>query len=312
MKNRLLKLFITGIGLLVVTSQANAALVSYWSFDDATANDLVGSNNGTLKNGAAFSTDTPNGSANALDLTNGKDYVLLPSTDFGIGATSSFTISAWAKYTSSERGVITIMQDLTSGGGDRSGVTFGMGGDTNLFVGIIASSGGDDAVNGGATFRDIVVDQAVPTGEWVHIAAVLGNDALTTYLNGVPAASYAVNPAGSTMQADGTLVTGGAGLDFNDANGSFTGFGASGNAPAVGDSPGDFTRLFYEGLLDDVAIWDSALSSAEIEALAAGGAVPGGVPAVPTVSEWGLIIMALLILTAGTVVICRKRRTVSG
>jgi len=37
----------------------------------------------------------------------------------------------------------------------------------------------------------------------------------------------------------------------------------------------------------------------------------GGVPAVPTVSEWGLIIMALLILTAGTVVICRKRRTVS-
>ena len=66
------------------------------------------------------------------------------------------------------------------------------------------------------------------------------------------------------MQADGTVVTGGTGLDFDDANGSFTGFGASGNAPAVADSPGDFTRLFYEGLLDDVANWDSALSPDEI------------------------------------------------
>ena len=274
MKLTSLKTFLVGMGSLALMSHGNAALVSYWSFDGANANDLVGSNNGTLKNGAGFSTDTPNGSANSLDLTNGKDYVLLPSTDFGIGASSSFTISAWAKYTSSERGAITIKQDLTGGGGDRSGITFGMGADNKTFVGIIASSGANDAANGGATFRDVVADQTVPTGEWVHIAAVLGNDALTTYLNGVPAVSYAVSPAGSTMQPDGTSVTGGAGFDFNDANGSFTGFGASGNAPAVADSPGDFTRLLYEGLLDDVAIWDHALSAGEIGQIAAGGAIP--------------------------------------
>ncbi len=34
----------------------------------------------------------------------------------------------------------------------------------------------------------------------------------------------------------------------------------------------------------------------------------GGSDAVPTVSEWGLIIMALLSLTAGTIVFARRRR----
>ena len=31
-------------------------------------------------------------------------------------------------------------------------------------------------------------------------------------------------------------------------------------------------------------------------------------PAVPTVSEWGLIVMTLLLLTAGTIVFSRRRR----
>ena len=142
MKHSFLKQLLIGIGSLALASQAHASLIAYWTFDDATANDSIGSNHGTLQNGAAFSSDTPNGSAHSLDLTNGKDYVNLPSTDFGIGATDSFTISTWAKYTSSERGAITIKGDLTSGGGDRSGITFGIGGDNNMFIGIIASSGG--------------------------------------------------------------------------------------------------------------------------------------------------------------------------
>jgi len=32
-------------------------------------------------------------------------------------------------------------------------------------------------------------------------------------------------------------------------------------------------------------------------------------PAIPTVSEWGLIVMTLLALTAGTIVFARRRRT---
>ena len=38
----------------------------------------------------------------------------------------------------------------------------------------------------------------------------------------------------------------------------------------------------------------------------------GPAAAVPTISQWGLIIMALLILTSGAVVIGRRRRMVPG
>ncbi|MFT5402933.1 MAG: hypothetical protein ACI9DF_001764 [Verrucomicrobiales bacterium] len=248
------------------------SLKAYWSFDADTATDEVGNASATNLVGAAFSDSTPSGAGRSLDLTGDKAYVLLPSGSFGIEETDAFTISAWVNYTSSERGAISILHDLTSGGGDRSGITLGMGADGILFVAVIASAE-DDAANGGPTFRDIVTDQTVPTGEWVHIAATVGDDALVTYVNGVAAGSYTVTPADS-INADGTNLTGGTGFDFVDTDGSFTGFGASGNGPEHGDSSGDFTRLYYNGLLDDVGIWNAALSAADIGSLAAGTAPP--------------------------------------
>ena len=258
--------------LCTLALPAHAGLVSYWSFDDETANDLVGGNNAEAIVDAGFSTDTPGGNGMSLDLS-GDDYVKLPDTDFGIGDTNTFTISAWLKLQSSQRGVISIMHDLTSGGGDRSGITFGVSPDDAFFVGIIASTGDEvgDEANGGGTFRDIVSDQTIPTGQWVHMAATLdSNDRLTTYVNGVPAEVYISNPA--VIDEDGGNITDGLGIDLVDTDGSFTGFGASGNGPESGDSLGDFTRLFYEGLLDEVAIWDTALDIGAVKLLANGTA----------------------------------------
>ena len=280
--------------------------------------DQVGSNDGTLIHNAGFSTNTPDGSANSLDLSAtgtgaDQDYVRLgdaavgdgtpPGRDLGIAATNSLTIAGWVNYTASQRGIVTIKQDLTSGGGDRSGVTFGMGGGGEIFVGMIASSGGDDAANGGPTFRDITTDQIVPTGEWHHFAMTYDNssDTLVTYLDGAAATTYTASPAG-TANADGTNVLGGVGIDFVDGNGSFTGFGASGNGPAHGDSAGDFTRLFYDGLLDDVGLWDNAIPASSV-ALLAGGATPPQVP-VPEPTS-GLIMMLGL---AAVVTSHRRRR----
>ena len=193
---------------------------------------------------ATFSDDVPNGGGKSLDLTHDKDYVRIglpypDNPDFGIGETDRFTISMWVNYEASERGVVTIKQDLTSGGGDRSGVTFGIGPEGRAFVGIIASTGDEDgdAANGGPTFRDITTDQEVPTGEWVHLAATLGDDTLVVYVNGEPAQDYSVNPGGA-IEPDGTNITEGMGIDFVDSDGSFTGFGASGNGPEHGDSAG--------------------------------------------------------------------------
>ena len=48
----------------------------------------------------------------------------------------------------------------------------------------------------------------------------------------------------------------------------------AGNGPRHGDSAGDFTRLFYDGFLDDVAIWNEAISAEDVQALASGEAKP--------------------------------------
>jgi hypothetical protein len=279
---------------LTMPNGLRADLVAYYNFDDGqTVTDQVGSNHGTVLHNVGFSTDTPDGSPFSLDLTAtgvgpGQDYVRIgpaalgggepEGRDFGISDTDSFTISAWVNYTQSERGIVTIKQDLTSVGDDRSGVTFGIDANENLFIGIITSTGDeiDDEFNTAPTFRDITTDDLVPTDEWVHIAATfdLESDTLVAYINGLASEFYNVNPADSIVD-DGTEITGGMGIDWFDNDGSFTGFGASGNGPLHDDSAGDFTRLFYDGLLDEVAIWNEALSAEEIQNVMENGVVGG-------------------------------------
>jgi len=249
------------------------APVSHWNFDDGqTVTDQVGANDGTVLKNVSFSTDTPDGSTHSIDLTGKDNYVRIGEASpdgptFGIEETSSFTISAWVKYESSERGIVTVKQDLTSGGGDRSGMTLGINAKGNPFVGYIPCCDS-------AEFRDITTNQVVPTGIWTHLAATYdsASDTLAVYVNGEAATGYSSNSVGSPAD-DGSNATGGiGGFDWTDTNGSFTGFGAAGNAPAHGSSAGDFTRLFYSGLLDEVAIWSQALNADEIAGLAGAGA----------------------------------------
>ena len=283
--------------MMALSSVSRADLIAFYNFDDGqTVTDQVGSNHGTVIHNAGFSTDTPNGSAFSLDLTADgvgpdQDYVRIgppvdcagepEGRDLGIAETNSFTITAWVKYTESQRGIVTIQQDLTSGGTDRSGITFGIDANENLFFGIIVSLGDeiDDMSNTGGTFRDITTDDTVPTGEWVHIAGTYAfdSDTVVGYINGLASEFYNVNPAGS-INDDGTDVTLGDGIDFFDNDGAFTGLGAAGNGPLHPDSAGDFTRLFYDGLLDEVSIWDEALTAEQIQDIMTNGVLTDGAP----------------------------------
>ncbi|MDC0934785.1 PEP-CTERM sorting domain-containing protein [Pirellulales bacterium] len=225
-----------------------------------------------------------------------------PGRDLGIAATNSFTIATWVNYTGSQRGIVTIKQDLTSGFGelqDRSGITLGIQ-SRRIFVGMIPSSGVDDALNGeGLNFRDMIArDLIVVFDEWHHIAATydFASDQLTVYLDGVASADIRTDPSIVGVGNDGSNVTAGAGIDFIDTNGSFTGFGAAGNGPQDSTSAGDFTRHFYDGLLDDVAVWDNAIPASSIALLAA-GTKPDQVPAfaaAAVIPEPGSLALAML------------------
>ena len=268
-----------------------AGLQAYWNFDDgSSATDQVGSHHGIAFNGGAnHSTDTPAAGGHSLDLTHGNDYVTLPPSDYGI--VDEYTISAWVKRTADGR-VFSIKRDLTSGGGDRSGVTLGISG-TELFSGVI-SSGPNNAANGGQTFHDIKTADGVdvPAAEWIHVLATLKDDVVTMYVDGVAATSY----TGDNGTGTGQLKVLDTDIDFLDDDGSFSGFGADGYANDT--SVPDYATGYYHGLLDEVAVWNAALPIGSIQALA-GGALPTSVPVPEPSSLWLLSIGLLGLLVRG-------------
>ena len=247
-------------------------LVSYWNFDDRTISDQIGSVHGVeLKNGATFSADVgAAGGSHSLDLTHGKDYVTLPPVDYGI--TNEYTIASWVKRDGTGTGrFFAAKRDLTSGGSDRSGIALGLNGN-KVYAGLI-SSDGDDVSNTRDTFHDYSTTRlTVPPNEWTHVAVTLKDDLITLYVNGEAETVY--NSGGGAGHADGRLKVSGRTIDFVDSDGSFSGFGADGSSPADASSAGDFTRSFFDGWLDEVAVWNTALTPSSVALLAQGQSPP--------------------------------------
>jgi hypothetical protein len=75
-------------------SEIPQGAVSYWTFDDGTAKDSVGSNNGTMyNNGTLYEPNfIPGKIGQAIDFDNG-EYANVGISDFGI--TNEFTVTAW-------------------------------------------------------------------------------------------------------------------------------------------------------------------------------------------------------------------------
>jgi hypothetical protein len=82
----------------------------------------------------------------------------------------------------------------------------------------------------------------VPTNTWAHVAATYNGSKLTIYINGV--ASGSMNVTGTTCANDEPLAVG------------------AKNAPAKG-----LLEAFWDGQLDDVRVYNKALTAAQIAAL---------------------------------------------
>lgn len=111
----------------------------------------------------------------------------------------------------------------------------------------------------GHAARPGIPEAELVPGTWIHVAGVYNGRAegsggtATVYLNGQPADSHRGN--------DGSSGTG------------LTGFVRAGQSTALGRN-GTETRYFLDAVIDDVAVWSRALSSAELGYLASGNPVP--------------------------------------
>lgn len=202
-----------------------SGMVSWWRAED-NAVDIVGGNNGTLQNGATYSTGKV-GQAFSFDGVN--DYIALPAgfADF----TSGFTVALWANPTAS--GSWARFIDLGNGQANDN-ILF----DRRTTSNDLAFEVYDGA--GNSTGMAYTVD-AITNNEWHHYAATLdASGKVKMYKDGLPL----------VMAADTT--------------------GVPNNVTRVNNYIGKSNwsyDAFYAGSMDEVQIFNRALSANEIAAI---------------------------------------------
>lgn len=227
----------------------NPSLRAWWRLDDTSGTDSSGNGNTGTVNGST--PDTTNKApvvfTNPASLSfNGTSHYVsvpdAPSLDVG---TRSFTVSAWIRTTNNT--------------GPRRVVNKWLGGgpDVGWLMDVHTAAGGGNA-SGNLRFRlrdgtnntDVSVGAGIANNTWYHVAARVDRQAnqLRLYVNGV-------NVGGTTNLATG----------LGNLNAA-TPVGIGVIPSALG--------AYFAGQIDDVRIYDVALSDAEIAGLAAGAEDP--------------------------------------
>jgi hypothetical protein len=210
-------------------------MVAYWKFDEgqgATANDSVGKNNGTV-NGAEWTSGRFN---NALSFDGVDDYVEVPDdSSLRFMQSSSFTISFWAMPALETEGG-QIVCKMRSGG--RRSVFGYQTGWTSITSEFYFSA--DSSWKG--TVSTVTDKSSAPAGNWYHVAAVYDDKDLRIYLNGELRDRRTFDLETGSTTPDKNLVIGARSYDST-------------------------IKSFFGGKIDEVRIYDGALSDAEIWAL---------------------------------------------
>jgi hypothetical protein len=214
-------------GILIPSA---GGLVGHWAFDTgaggSTAQDSAGSNTGTLTN-MDPSTDWIDGQVGgALDFDGINDFVLISdSASLSFSAGSDFTFTAWARIRDCQVSGSKVVQKKQSGNEAIVIQCYDVDGLARFNV------RDSNKVSVGSKGTTNIEDNA-----WHHLAGVKEGNNLTIYVDGIPEGS---------------------------ASGSFTGNWNDGDI-RIGHSVDGGARL-VDGQIDDVRIYNQALSPAEIE-----------------------------------------------
>jgi hypothetical protein len=212
-------------------ASAPTGMVARLTFDDGTASDSSGyGNHGTLVNGATIVDEPQHGKVLSLNGTDG--YVDLGNgPSLNLSDDGQATITAWVKVAVSHN-----HNTILSKGEWKDAYSLVIKGDTtpaNLLW-----TGNDTSVFSG---------DPVPLNIWTHVAVTINGDLTSFYLNG--------QLSGATNQDRGNPIDNPA-VDV-----------CIGREQYAGSLPAG--RWFFNGKLDDVRIYQRALSQAEIQSVMA-------------------------------------------
>ena len=219
-----------------------ANLVGWWNFDDGTASDSSGNgNNGTFQNGAGVSAAVANATAGSqsLSLGGGTQHVLVPH-DPSLTLPSEITITAWVRPSGTGWGGIVAKSPSDGGGANHAGnYELRLQANANQSVQWLYEPG--PGINSTVTLTAPGAGPAV--GQWSHIALTHDSGGnFTYYLNGASVSS-------GTGPTFGTLT--------------------NANPLYLGSRADLFTT--FTGDLDEISIWDGALTGGEVADIFANG-----------------------------------------
>jgi len=257
------------IALVVVLALAATAslvwanmggLVSYWPFDEGMgtiAYNAVNGNDGTIHGGAAYSTDKAPVIDNdyALAFDGVDDYVHVLNS--GALEPANVTLAAWLK--SSSPGSPSSYRYIVHKGGkfcSAASYAFYTGGSGGLYFYIF----------NGSTYKlsPGPLASSIWNGEWHHVVGTYNGSAVRLYVDGAEIGS--------------TPTTIGIGYGLPDTNDFFVGT-YGGTCPTI--------ATHFNGLIDEIGMWDRALSDDEIAALSVGVGSVGWLPPL-VLEEWTL------------------------
>jgi hypothetical protein len=212
-------------------------LLGQWHFEAQTFDSSENGNDGTLFNTNSPLPYGPGKIGKALNLDGIDDYV-----DCGNNASLNLgydplTISLWVKFNSLENEQVLVEKYIeTLDATTRTGWTLTKLANNDLRFAVGTSGIGDAAFMDDATIN-------IETGHWYHTAVTREGNIFTVYWDGVPVTSGTL---GTTLDTTSTMKIGHRG-NPNDTPGSNDGGG-----------------YYLNGTIDEVAIYNYALSSADI------------------------------------------------
>jgi hypothetical protein len=237
---------------ITLTCDVTPSGLAAWWPGNGDANDYAGTNNGTLQGGASYT----NGMVGQAFSFDGINQYMTSSTEGLTNITNSFTMEFWAYPTAS----LNITTEGTTGTPgtccQRYAIFPSQSGSSSAGAGVSVGTNGISVFELAGYYMPSLLVYQAPIFGWTHVAVVYLNKQPTLYINGVLVHVGVTSPRSAVYPSA-------------ELGGDPSGYG------------------YYAGLLDEVSIYNRALSSNEVAVIYNAGSAgkclpPWPVPPVPT------------------------------